>query len=343
MNRQSRMKKEFRLLILVIAILCVVVVTFTFYENHDSEKDDAVKVGDYVKFGRYADESIIWRVIHVDREGNPLLFSDRILTLKAYNTFDYEEYASFGDDGINVYSESTLRQWLNSSEQNIKWWNDRPTAEHTIGYNIEDGQRLQGNFPYADEKGFLAEGNFTTLERSWIQPYTHRVTLSKRGIAKKQGGSQYYNYRVKEDELPLIKDAIQNYEQSYYEEVTDSVFSLSVKQLKEYVHDNQQVLGVDYWSAPLPDKLKSDQVFVDCCSFYIDDDYKDHWPYWLNTVDGSSNSNVLTMDSNEEVWSKGAGSSYNGVRPALYLNIEKVDYDANGNGTLAQPFVPASR
>jgi hypothetical protein len=44
-----------------------------------------VKIGTYIKFGKYNGQPILWRVIHNDENGNPVLFADRILSIKAFD------------------------------------------------------------------------------------------------------------------------------------------------------------------------------------------------------------------------------------------------------------------
>jgi hypothetical protein len=80
----------------------------------------AVNVCDYVRFGKYNNEPILWRVIHKDANGDPVLFADRILTMKAFDAagsyHDYDE--DRWDYGSNYYPDSNIRQWLNSSSLN---------------------------------------------------------------------------------------------------------------------------------------------------------------------------------------------------------------------------------
>lgn len=46
-----------------------------------SENNVNLKIGDYIQFGRYQGEHILWRVIDIDDEGDPLLLADEIITL----------------------------------------------------------------------------------------------------------------------------------------------------------------------------------------------------------------------------------------------------------------------
>ena len=42
-----------------------------------------IEIGDYILFGTYNDEPILWRVINKDTQNGLLLWSDKIITIKA--------------------------------------------------------------------------------------------------------------------------------------------------------------------------------------------------------------------------------------------------------------------
>ena len=71
----------------VILIICVMMLC-DFSPVHAAEH---LKAGDYVQFGRYLNEPIIWRVIHVDETG-PLLFAENILTFKQLTFYSYYSF-----------------------------------------------------------------------------------------------------------------------------------------------------------------------------------------------------------------------------------------------------------
>lgn len=124
----------------------------------------SLKVGDFVELGQYEKEPIIWQVIHIDEEGNPLLFSRRILTVKAFDAsgsqYDEDGYYSFERYyGSNRWESSTLRKWLNSDDKLVKWSINAPEAE-----NVFNGEK-----PYHTEAGFLHSSNFNKKEKAIIK------------------------------------------------------------------------------------------------------------------------------------------------------------------------------
>lgn len=111
-----------------------------------------LELGDYVKFGKYNDEKILWRVIKKDEYKKIIkLISDKILTLKAYDASELGQ----NDNGINKWSECNLRDWLNSSSVKLleNEWNHQKPLNPT--YNN-----------YVNNSGFLY--NFTINERNKI-------------------------------------------------------------------------------------------------------------------------------------------------------------------------------
>lgn len=118
-----------------------------------------LQVNDYVSFGAYQGEPILWQVLRI-QEGKPLLWSSRILCFKAFDAAGedtaFHEGADYAAQGSSRWEDSSLRQWLNCAEQAVPWSHCPPAAQ-----NVLDGLN-----PYADEPGFLA--GFTALERSLL-------------------------------------------------------------------------------------------------------------------------------------------------------------------------------
>src|SRR5690554_555744 len=78
-------------------------------------KTSQVNIGDYIEFGRYLDEPILWRVINKDENGI-MLFSDKVLCFKAFDAHgdDDEFTGKFGEfnrwgSGSNYWATSNLR------------------------------------------------------------------------------------------------------------------------------------------------------------------------------------------------------------------------------------------
>ncbi len=284
-----------------------------------------VNIGDYIQFGRYNNKPILWRVIHKDANGDPILFADRILTIKAFDAKgSYHPVGDRRNYGSNFYKDSNIRQWLNSSSPNsganrIDWIQNDPSAANMWG----------GYNPYNTEKGFLADGNFTSAERSLIKPYTHKVLLAGVDQAKKNGGTTNHTYRWD------IYSVVENYDtNAYFQNVTDSIFMLSVKQLKEWVYDNDGVLGTSYHIAK-PTAEAVTQSTYKTSSF----NSGSYWDYWLNSPNADDSYSVRYVYLGGTVNNSLAVYTYIGVRPALHLNLQSATFASGGSGTSSNPYV----
>jgi serine/threonine protein kinase len=291
---------------------------------------DSVAVGAYIQFGSYNDTPILWRVVHLDDVGNPILLSNRIITIKAFDA----KGPQYSDPirinyGSNRYRYSTLRLWLNSTEgeRGIKWPNNAPTAAN-----------LQGDNPYVNEKGFLADGNFSEAERAMIVPLRHEVLLAERDRTYSTAGSEGHL------DTESLYDGIGNYEYVWREELEDRVFLLSLKQIYEYLYLNRDVLGDAYWlakptrEAVLQSTYRSERLSAE-----------KNWYYWTSTPNTTAGSFVryvyvdetvqgLKKSGNGPVEEDRANSDGHGVRPALKIDGEFVKGGLSGMGTADEPF-----
>ena len=284
-----------------------------------------VNIGDYIQFGKYNDAPILWRVIHKESDGNVILFADRILTIKVFDAGG--SYHVGNSDrvyfGSNFYKDSNIRQWLNSSSPNsgastIDWIQNDPSAA-----NIQDGHN-----PYNTEKGFLADGNFTATERALIKPYTHKVVLSGTDAAKKDGGTANHTSNKN------IDSVVQNYDtDAYYQNVTDSIFMLSVKQIKEWVYDNSAALGTNYHIAKPTAEAVTQSTYKDAKL-----KSESYWYYWLNSPIASNDDFVRYVGTGGSVGEADPNYYDIGVRPALQLNLSSTIIKS-GSGTDGSPYV----
>ncbi|MGL5258328.1 MAG: DUF6273 domain-containing protein, partial [Proteocatella sp.] len=223
-------------------ILACILFILTGCSNNETEQTvtiDALKIGDYIEFGKYDEQPILWRVIHIDENGNPLIFSDRILSLKAFDSMgDYHKNAERKEGGSSYWKDSNIRQWLNSSENagEIKWIQNPPNKDNI--FTVMDGEK---NFAYDKEKGFLADGNFTEAERGIIHPVLHKTLLCELDMDKKTGGTTKHIANVD------ISSAVGNYDDAYYENVEDKVFLLDIKEVRTYVIENKEDFNDDFY------------------------------------------------------------------------------------------------
>lgn len=119
------------------------------------EKEIKLKKGDYVIFGEYLEEPIVWLVAEVDN-GTPLLQTKNIITFKAFDSSGDGE-ADTKRLGSSDFENSTLKLWLNSSE-NVNYAGAKPDKKNV----------LNGKNAYSDEKGFLNSKNFTEEQKKMI-------------------------------------------------------------------------------------------------------------------------------------------------------------------------------
>lgn len=137
------------------------------------------RIGDQIEFGQHDGNPVLWNVIDIDDDGNPLLFSRNILEWKAFDASSVEA----GSVGSSRWSTSTLRQWLNSEDKQINWVPKKP-----------DPTSVQpGHLGYTNEPGFLYQA-FTPSEREALLEVTRHVPLSEADQAHRHSGSEQPSY-----------------------------------------------------------------------------------------------------------------------------------------------------
>jgi len=293
-----------------------------------------INIGDYVQMGRYYDEPILWRCVDIDENG-ALMLADRIITIKPFDAAGIHTYADGtaqadnnnyrSDYGSNLWETSNMRCWLNSTATvgNITWLDGCPPTADKLwnGYNA-----------YANEKGFLAEGNFTANEQNFIKSVTQKSLLNGIDVPKLSiGGTATHIWDYN------ISTVVQNYDTAYYHNVTDKMFLLDVKQLNK-VYLNSATLGTNYYIG------KPTQKSID------NSDYKDmsaisNWNNWIRSPITDSSDPLLVrcvhtlgdVDHGSAYFSRHGGV---GVRPAFYINLLSVIF-TSGNGFEGTPYVVA--
>ena len=80
------------------------------YNPSDTTQTAVLKQNDYLYFGKYNGENILWKVLSIDENGNTLLLSERAICFMPFNT------GKTVTAGSSDWKSSTIRQWLNSSE-----------------------------------------------------------------------------------------------------------------------------------------------------------------------------------------------------------------------------------
>ncbi|OGO86655.1 MAG: hypothetical protein A2Y22_07000 [Clostridiales bacterium GWD2_32_59] len=291
-----------------------------------------VPVGNYLKFGTYLSQPIVWRVINkVDaaylaanpgsglHEGDLMLFSDKIISLKAFDATGENLITEAGGDadrgtyGSNYWDKSNLKAWLNSSAgAGIVDW---------LGYFSPTVARVWSNFnAYDAEKGFLADGNFNGVERSKIMPVTHKTILADTdaATAAKTGGTASHTYTTTN-----ASAAVENYASAYYKDTTESVFLLGIKELNDYVYSNG-VLGdgVAWTKAYVTGEAVTQSNYTSNPT-----PLTQYWYYWLRDSYAPDSCSVRYVYTDGSVYFNSAYNGNRGVRPALFLSPSGMTLD----------------
>ncbi len=161
---------------------------------------EEIKIGSYVKFGRYRGKELLWQVAGTEN-GNLLLVADRIICFRPFDIPDAgEKTPERRKFGSNLWESSLLRSWLNSE-------------------GVVNG-----------EPGFLSY--FSEKEKNMLVKSRNKFLLSLYDADIREGGSSPYFWT---NSVPLL---LQNYDDAYFSISEDWVFIPDVREIKELVYDN---------------------------------------------------------------------------------------------------------
>ncbi len=209
-----------------------------------------ISIGDYIQLGKYRDIPILWRYVANDENGK-LILSDKVLCIKDFDSVPTNSIGSHttiptSDDyphgyknaGSNYWSDSNIRSWLNSKAPagEVEW--------------------LCGNPPdlYADEMGFLSDGNFSQSERSVIKKVRHKTLLDDTYPGCADGGDSSYWDHLPSSSYHLYDFINDNYTNICYEYNNDMMFLLDTNQLHNMMQ-NSALLGCEYYIARIVPEL----------------------------------------------------------------------------------------
>lgn len=288
-----------------------------------------IRTGDYVAFGKYNSERIIWRVIHINGDKSLLLCSDKILTFKPYDAAESgitarADKASKTDPnrqryGSNSWMNSNLREWLNSSEKRVAY-STRPPVKNAVYGKVNS---------YADEPGFLY--NFTASERNRLMTMKMKDILPKLDVSGNSLGREVF------ESIQQSKGMLANYDNSYYRILDEKVSMLGVKE----IHDYFLVRGWEYRKAPTQAAMKKSGRLWNNKTIkeLFDNSSKKFWFYWLRTPSAQLSSTVRIIDSSGDPVEIGANNGSCGVVPVITLKTGVKA--ASGKGKLTDPFILA--
>ena len=269
--------------------------------------ETGVQLGDYIRLGSYDGEPILWRCVSVDENG-PLMLSDKVLCDSMPYDAQTSENSTNGSHrrsgyrskyGSNHWRDSDMRSWLNSDAEagQVKWLCGNPPKD---GY-------IMGGGAYDGKAGFL--NGFTRDEAAVIKTVTQRSIVSHpeytAGYIDASGADLPYN-----TDISSVADG---YEGAHYENITDKVFLLDVKQLCT--------------------------VYENLSSYYIAQNRNGvNWSYWLRTPVTDCNHDMRYVSPQGSIGRDAPCKGYYGVRPAFYLDTAYYAV-SSGSGTETDPYV----
>jgi len=306
----------------------------------DSQADKEkirLETGDILRVGNYYGKPIDWMVIHINSDGEPLLLSKEILTLKPFDasesgtynktpqiTFDNkmprdEVYIHYSQDdlramkGSNSWADSNIREWLNSDQKKVSY-STQPPSSDAVWYGLND---------YDKEMGFLY--NFTEEEKAMIKTVRHKAVIAEMDREKAAGGSAPYDFS-----RASLEDVWFNTDEAYYMEVEDRVFLLSVEEVMEYLYYKGHLLT----AYPTEEAIRRDES-----GWYKDLKHQADgaFMWWLRTPNANTPCEVCIVGlEGNIIYSDYAVLCGVGVRPALYLGSSLLEVE--GSGTVDDPY-----
>jgi len=291
-----------------------------------------LKIGDYIQMGRYNEKPMLWRCVDLDANGS-LILSDKAIGHKAFDAAGEHKYVDGTKQadtrtedrmyyGSNLWETSSLRSWLNSSapKEKVVWPDGCPP----------DSEHADSSLPYADEKGFLAAGNFTASDLSVLKSVSQKTIINELDVPKlKSGGTELHILAFAT--LPTV---LENYDSAFYQNVTDKMFVLDIKQLSK-VSMNGNILGNEYYIGTTTIGMDNDTPGFE----YYDQSVREG--NWLRDSCAYSDevTGVRIVEPDGVVsWARKANRGGNGVRPAFYMNLSTT-VSLSGSGTTTNPYV----
>lgn len=232
------MRKISKKILSIVLVICMLIPISAMMFTVGAEESSSIKVGDTITLGKYNGKDIIWVCVLIDSNG-PLMMAKDVLCNKAYDASGVnDKYHSDGwgyirkERGSSCWYDSSIRQWLNSSEQSVSWTHCPPKSG-SVTANA-----------YNEEAGFLT--NFTDKEKALIKEVTRIVNVNiwetkRSGYC--DGGSSDTVYQS------LTKSSV-NFKNYYYKNITDKMFLLNAQQYNAIYNSDRSFLkaSTSYWT-----------------------------------------------------------------------------------------------
>ena len=305
------------IIVMCLSLLCVTV----FADTETSITSSA-----YYQLGKYNGNPILWRAVVSDDENGILMVSDKILCYKIFDPANDDGFdLKIIQTATNHWEKTAMRAWLNSTANagEVEWVDGHiPSANRVFKRPRYD----KGDYPYADERGYLNSDNFTDSEKSVMKTVSHWQALSEETAYMSENGlSEPFYPKIVEArgthlERTVYRYKIEDMYKAYYGamyRVNDTVMTLDEKQLCNTLNQLGTV-AAENADGVTPSYEDNDGI------------------YWLRTPMYETSITTATNEGGyglENVYINELG-----VRPAFYLNEENMIIKS-GSGTADDPYI----
>lgn len=290
----------------------------------NAARGSVLKKGDYIYFGKIYGRDILWRVIDFDKDGDPLLFSAKIIRL-----------TKFGGYGSN-WEDSYIRNWLNEIPVICNPDEDDDHHDYDDFFDHDNGDitvKYKSNFDKTSKYVNPFLSGFDSTDISKIKETTNRSLVKERDTSKVEGGSEGFQV-----EIPGFTDDLPGkYDSAYYTTTKDKVFLLNLKQVYKLSKD---LTEFPEFYRGIPTQEARDNIEQKTVSSV----YSAILPYW--TRDSDKYGNIIFIENRpvngtvSDVFPMNPNTEY-GIRPAMYLIKSEVQF-ISGNGSASSPYIIGS-
>lgn len=227
--------------------------------------DGTPELGEEITFGRYNNVPIVWRVLKISEDGSEaVLISKDILTMKAYDAPESGKYNYDGNinywtkdsaadkdleiqervRGSSRWDSSTIRTWLNSDEEVVKYQGQAPVSAAMS--NRQNG--------YHNEPGFLH--GFTEEEKERIQET--EITTRTNGLSDAEEN------RTTDRVFLLARDELVWFDRAGMSVLSEPAGTAAEQDDTKWYQTYSLDLGVDtyYWWLRDPVETASSQCYL---------------------------------------------------------------------------------
>ena len=170
--------------------------------TNDTVKARQLNIGDIVEFGSHLGERIQWRVINISAEGYPLLFSENIIDLKAFDAkgdysqrfsyLDLEDVFPNADVSMSNFHLTNIQKSTDISAPSIIVTNENDLFERQNGsFNI--------SFKVSDPSGiaYIKYPDETKISLNNVKEYTFNYKVNQNGyytfgVMDSKGNFKYF-------------------------------------------------------------------------------------------------------------------------------------------------------